>query len=153
VLNTDWGEGPFCRDVVIRGNTFRGVPRSVSRQGLPAISCGVRLRKGGRVARPVHRDVTIRDNTFVDLAGASMSLTHVAGLRITGNRTENRTPNRVARAAVINISRCEGVVVDGERIVDRNPETTAGLAFSHCPGKVVKNLSADLRKGCPPVKD
>jgi len=153
LVNTDWGEGSYCRDVTIRNNSFRGVSRTISRQAIPAITSGVHMRKGGRLTVPVHKNVSIENNRFVGLSGSSMMLGFIAGLKLSGNTTDNSLLNRVSRSPVAHIQYCTDILVDGDRVVDHNPETTAGYSFKGCLEKQVRNTKFDLRKGCPEVQE
>lgn len=83
-----WMEGPFARDLVIRGNRFLASPPD-----RPAISVSMHTAGGGTdrrriTARPV-TNMTITGNTFARTTATPLVVHNVEGLEIRGNSIDH----------------------------------------------------------------
>ena len=80
-------EGLYAHEVLIRDNRFIGNGVAWrNRNSWPAIWSGI---FGGKSPQPLHRNIRILNNEFVDCAGPAMHMADVDGLVIEGNRITN----------------------------------------------------------------
>ena len=80
-------EGLHAHDVLIQNNRFLGNGVAWrNRNAWPAIWSGI---FGGKSPQPLHRNIRILNNEFVDCAGPAMHMADVDGLVIEGNRITN----------------------------------------------------------------
>lgn len=88
-------EGLYAHEVLIQSNRFVGNGVAWrNRNSWPAIWSGI---FGGKSPQPLHRNIRILNNEFVDCAGPAMHMADVNGLVIEGNRMTN-PGNRSVRA-------------------------------------------------------
>jgi len=123
-----WMEGPFARDLVIRGNRFIDSPPSG-----PAISVSMHPPGGGSNRRrfeaaPV-TNLTISANYFGRTEGAPVSIHNVDGLRIHGNSIERSSqtpdPSTVDRDWLY-LQDCSNVSVGENLALSKAEPTVAG---------------------------
>ena len=80
-------EGLHAHDVLIQNNKFIGNGVAWrNRNAWPAIWSGI---FGGKSPQPLHRNIRILNNEFVDCAGPAMHMADIDGLIIQGNRITN----------------------------------------------------------------
>jgi hypothetical protein len=80
-------EGLNAHDVLIQNNKFIGNGVAWrNRNAWPAIWSGI---FGGKSPQPLHRNIRILNNEFVDCAGPAMHMADIDGLIIQGNRITN----------------------------------------------------------------
>jgi hypothetical protein len=127
----DWPEGPVPWGVMIRGNRFlRGgtcLGYADSPHGAALVLQATRLGHG--LAEGVGiREVVIERNEFEERAGVAVFLGGVTNVVFRQNRIAETAGTELRReGAAILIERSAGVTLEGNRIVDPRPGTTAAV--------------------------
>jgi hypothetical protein len=96
-----WFESGPVRDVTIRNNVFKGLSH-------PAIDVHPEVRVGDG---PVHRNIRIEDNTFIDAQAGDIALSYVDDVRVFGNRFVVASDTLPAPESFVRRSNASGVAL------------------------------------------
>ena len=140
-----WKEGPLAENVLIRNNRFvdlglsQGFGDALDRTGeLVENYVGAIQIMSGRTGErrwPTtlakgrgQRNIVIEDNEFINSPGSAVAIGSASGVLIKDNVVRGHIDAKPWRkAAVISLTNCDHIVIDGLKITDKRPETIAAI--------------------------
>jgi hypothetical protein len=156
ILNEpDWPEGPIPSNITVRGNTFVGGLSYPDGRAIQVSS----VKLGSQIAdtREIH-NIVFEHNKFTDVPHIAY-LAGIVGIQFVNNSIVYRNAKTSsAKSALILLDNCSGFLMDGLKVVDPRPQTTAALQISHSvdtgnAGVVIRNMDTHLGKDAVAVLD
>ena len=152
-----WPEGPVPRDVVIRGNRFKGV-------GTDDASClgaAIAVSADGLDGRSVHpgvKNIRLENNAIVDPPTVGILLQACEGVCLVGNRIEADNVRGLVGCKGIVLAACKDVRVDRLSLRYRRPGNICGIEIQPSvaagdAGFTTSGVKAQLGPGVPTVLD
>ncbi|MCS7261481.1 MAG: hypothetical protein NZ765_12030 [Anaerolineae bacterium] len=126
-----WAEACYSRNVVVRNNTVRRVAYYSHDNGAIMLAAWDRDRSRAIPSR-AHRNIVIENNTIEDINGVNLMITSAEGVVVRNNRFVRphhrppfNWPNRwgLNRRAVVWLSECDNVSLEGNQVVAPGPYT------------------------------